>query len=148
MNERFLTDTSLQRKQCENWTKLGALSRQPGIRGDSLIAVFNEIKTSVDKIRGRGGQVIFTRTPASGAMEEATKAAYPRKQYWDQLLAYTKTDGIHYEDYPETAKMICPEWSHLSSKDAVIYTKKLIDILEKEKGWKFPHKPSALIASY
>jgi hypothetical protein len=147
MNEKFLTDTSLQRRQCENWTKLGALSRQPGINGDSLITVFKEIKASVEKIRARGGQVIFVRTPASGAMEEATKAAYPRQQYWDKMLAYTATEGIHYEDYPETAKMICPEWSHLSSKDAVIYTKKLVEVLEKEKGWKFPHKPSSLIAS-
>jgi len=136
MNEKFLNDTVLQRRQCENWTRLGGLSRQPGIDGDSLETVFKEIKTSIDKIRSRGGQVIFTRTPASGPMEDATKAAYPRKKYWDQLLAYTKTDGIHYEDDPVTANMICPEWSHLSSSDAIIYTQALIRSLQS-KGWKF-----------
>jgi len=136
MTEKFLTDTVLQRRQCENWAKLGGLSRQPGISGDSLENVFKEIKTSVDKIRSRGGQVMFIRTPASGPMEDATKAAYPRNKYWDQLLAYTQADGIHYEDDPVTSKMICPEWSHLSSKDAEVYTRALIKSLQS-KGWKF-----------
>jgi hypothetical protein len=53
------------------------------------------------------------------------------------MLKYTATDGIHFKDYPATANMICPEWSHLSSKDAVTYTKELLRILIQEKGWKF-----------
>lgn len=144
MTERFLTDTVLQRKQTDSWTKLGGLDRTPGIRGDSLEAVFKEIKTSVDKIRSRGGEVIFVRTPASGPMEEATKAAYPRNIYWDGMLKYTNTQGIHYADYPATAHFICPEWSHLSSKDAISYTKQLARILQDEKRWRFPKKVSVL----
>jgi len=136
MSKKFLADTNLQKRQCQNWIKTGGLSKQPGISGDSLEAVFKEIKASVDKIRARGGEVIFIRTPVSGPMKEAERVAYPREQYWEKLLAYTKSAGIHYEDDPVTANMICPEWSHLSSDDAVLYTKALVHALQL-KGWNF-----------
>jgi hypothetical protein len=61
---------------------------------------------------------------------------YPRKKYCDDLLTYTNTQGIHFQDYPETSNFICPEWSHLSLNDAVIYTKHLVKALEA-KGWRF-----------
>jgi len=141
MNEKFLADTNLQNIQKRIWTRLGGASRQPGISGDTLIKVFAEVKTSIDKIKSRGGQVIFVRTPASGDLEAITKLTHPRNLYWDKMLAYTNTPGIHYSDYPETANMQCPEWSHLSSKDAVIYTQHLVKALE-EKGWTFSNKPT------
>jgi hypothetical protein len=38
-------------------------------------------------------------------------------------------------------QLVCPELSHLSQPNAVIYTKSLIDVLSKEKAWKFPSTP-------
>ena len=67
---------------------------------------------------------------------------YPRDKYWDRLLAATGCAGIHFEDYPATANFVCPEFSHLKPSDAVIYTTNLVDIIQKEKGWVFPYKPS------
>ena len=107
------------------------------LKGDSLIAVFDEIKRSIDKIRSRGGQVLFVRPPSSNGYREAELIHYPRQEYWDRLLAYTNTAGIHFEDYPEIAHFVCPEWSHLSPTDAGVFTENLIRILHHEKGWKF-----------
>jgi hypothetical protein len=104
--------------------------------------VFKEIKSAIDKIKARGGDVVFIRTPASGPMEDATMAAYPREVYWDALLAYTGIPGIHYRDYPQTSRFVCPEWSHLSSVDALTYTQHLARILQTEKGWRFPRTPT------
>ncbi len=137
MTEMFLTDPGLQKRQTDNWVALGALDKTPGISGVALDAVFKQVKTAVDKIKGRGGQVCFVRTPSSGAYIETEKAVYPREKYWDRLLSYTQTPGVHFEDYPDTAHFICPEWSHLSSEDTVPYTRHLIKTLEEEKGWKF-----------
>lgn len=137
MMERFEKDPALLRKQTDNWVALGALDKTPGISGDALDAVFKQVKTAVDKIRGRGGQVCFVRTPSSGGYIETEKAVYPREKYWDAMLSYTQTPGLHFEDYPDTAHFICPEWSHLSSQDTVPYTLHLIKTLEDEKGWKF-----------
>ena len=142
MTERFLSDTSLQKRQTVAWLKTGAMNRAPGVGGDTLLKIFNGIKQAVDKIRSRGGQVLFIRTPSSGSFLETENIVYPRQKYWDALLQFTKSEGIHFKDYPATANMICPEWSHLSSKDAVIYTRELVRILAEEKGWRFRTTPS------
>jgi len=144
MTKIFLEDTLQQKRQQKNWILAGSVgggaSKTPGISGDSLETVFKEIKNNVDKIKARGGQVLFVRTPSTSTYREAEEIAYPRKKYWDALLAYTNTLGIHFEDYPETAHMKCPEWSHLSPQDAIVYTKNFIKILVEEKGWVFPKK--------
>ncbi len=107
------------------------------ISGDSLKIIFDEVKKSVDKIRGRGGDVSFVRTPSSGKYIETEDKFYPRDKYWEPLLQHTRSQGIHFKDYPALANMICPEWSHLGPKDVIIFTKELIRSLEEEKGWKF-----------
>jgi hypothetical protein len=68
---------------------------------------------------------------------------YPRQKYWDYLLEYTTTPGIHYADYPGTANLICAEWSHLTLQDAAMYTAQLVKILQEEKNWTFPKKTNA-----
>ena len=98
------------------------------------------VRQSVEKIRARGGQVIFVRTPESGPLKKATHLSHPRNLYWNRLLLHTHCEGIHYLDYPETADYTCPEWSHLSSTDAIHYTKQLAWILQEEKGWQFRKK--------
>ena len=140
MDEEFLKDTNQQKRQQKNWMMTGSIDKTPGISGDSLETVFKEVKEEIDKIKSRGGQVLFVRTPSTSTYREAENVAYPRKKYWDQLLAYTDCPGIHFEDYPETAHFKCPEWSHLSPQDAIAYTKNFIKILVKEKGWTFPKK--------
>lgn len=140
MDEEFLKDTLQQKKQQNNWAMLGNLDKTPGISGDTLLAVFKQVKNDIDKIKARGGQVLFVRTPSSGAYEDAEKAAYPREKYWNPLLTYTNTPGIHFEDHPEIAHFICPEWSHLSPQDAIVFTKNFIKILMEEKGWTFSKK--------
>jgi hypothetical protein len=134
MTEKFLRDTALQNRQTRNWAILGALDKTPAMKGDSLVAVFKELKSAIDKIKARGGKVLFVRTPSSGGYIETENIVYPRQAYWDAMLDYTQTEGIHFTDYPETSNFICPEWSHLSSRDVLIYTKELIKELN-QKSW-------------
>ncbi|MBK8496241.1 MAG: hypothetical protein IPL50_15430 [Chitinophagaceae bacterium] len=56
----------------------------------------------------------------------------------------TNSPGIHFADYPAIANFQCPEFSHLSQPDAVIFTKHFIKILTAEKGWKFSKTIQAL----
>ncbi len=145
MTPMFLTNPVLIKRQTDNWVKLGALDKTPGIKGEALEAVFKEVKDAVDKIRARGGQVVFVRPPSSGGYLETETAAYPRQEYWDAMLKYTNTSGIYYTDYPRTANFVCPEWSHLTPKDAITYTEELVRILQQEKGWRFLEKSTARI---
>ena len=133
----FLSDMRLQKKQMENRYKAGSLSKRPTIKEDALVALFYELKTSIDKIRRRGGEVIFIRPPSSGKDLEIENMTNPRHAYWAALLEYTNTQGIHFSDYPETANLVCVDGSHLSPIDAVIYTKQIIRTLQEENGWTF-----------
>ncbi|MBA3673715.1 MAG: hypothetical protein H0W75_01950 [Chitinophagaceae bacterium] len=139
MAPKFLSDTNLQKRQTAIWAEFGALDKTPAISGDSLLMIFKEVKNNIDKIKSRGGQIAFIRPPSSGPWLQAETEVYPRKKYWDDMLAYTNTIGIHFQDYPETSSFICPEWSHLALNDAIIYTKHLVKTLEA-KGWAFPNK--------
>jgi hypothetical protein len=107
---------------------------------DSLQAIFKYAKADADKIRSRGGVVIFLRVPTSGPFEEFDKKVFPREVCWNRLLAYTGCPGIYYKDYPAIAHFICPEWGHLTKEQAAIFTRNLVKILREEKGWKFPKK--------
>lgn len=140
MSEKFLSDTGRQIAMKNYWRQFGLLSTATGISGDTLKKVFTDLKINIDKIKTRGGQVLLIRPPSSGEMYEAEQKAYPRAAYWDELLVYTKTSGIHFADYPGMSAFTCPEWSHLTPQDAIVFTKKLVEILQQDKGWSFPNK--------
>lgn len=133
----FMNDVRLQQWQIENWKRVGIMSKAPSMKRDALEIFLDQFKEAIDKIKSRGGQVIFVRPPSSGGFLEMEKATYPRPAYWEVLLKYTGTPGIHYSDYAETSHFVCPEWSHLSPQDAATYTQQLVKILQEEKGWKF-----------
>lgn len=141
MMQDFVNDTIPRNIQINNWKTLGSLDTRPGISGDSLTDVFRRVKVAIDKIKARGGGVWFLRTPSSGGYFASEQIAYPRDKYWDPLLVYTNTEGIYFKDYPELASLSCPEWSHLSPGDAIVYTNALVKILE-QKGWTFSNKQS------
>jgi hypothetical protein len=136
MTADFVADTNQQNQVKGIW---GLLKNDPTppMSGKLLDSVMSSVKRDVDKIRARGGEVIFTRTPSTGFFWMAEQHLFPRKTYWDRLLAETGCKGIYFGDYPELAKLKCPEFSHLAPDGAVTYTTNLVNILEKEKGWSF-----------
>jgi hypothetical protein len=143
MTPKFLVDTNLQNQVKAIWDFFGRMNREPPAQGHKLDSIIASVKASVDRIRSRGGQVVFVRTPSSGKFRQIEKQLFPRDQYWEKLLAGTATPGIHFEDYPETSAFQCPELSHLAPADAVKWTTGLVGILEKEKGWVFPNRNKA-----
>lgn len=136
MTDHFSADTTLQNIVKNTWNQIRKASKEGPASGTKLDSMLTAVKTSVDKIKARGGQVLFVRTPSSGGFKMGESKGFPREQYWDRLLAFTNCPGIHYADYPAIDHFICPEDSHLSQADAKIFTKNFINILQ-EKGWKF-----------
>ena len=141
MTAKFESDTSIQNQVKALWVTYRSLDPSPPTSGKPLDSLIQVVKTAVDKIKSRGGQVIFVRSPSSGPFRDGEAMAFPREKYWDKLLQETNTPGIHFADYPLIDHFQCPEFSHLTQSDAKIYTRELIRILEEEKDWKFPHKP-------
>lgn len=145
MTNSFLVDTNLQNRVTGIWKMLVTLPGPPPASGVLLDSFFTVVKERVDKIKSRGGQVVFVRTPSSGPFWMGEQKVFPREKYWNRLLSYTNTPGIHFSDYPPIAHYICPEWSHLSPNDAITFTTNFIPLLE-EKGWKFPHKKTTALS--
>ena len=142
MMPALLTDTNLQKRVTDMWVLYGQMaSRYPPPGGDTLVRMtlerMNAVKAATDKIRARGGRVLFVRTPSSGPYLMGEQMGFPREKYWNKLLEVTGCPGIHFKDYPALDHFICPEWSHLSPADAIIFTKEFIRILQQEKGWSF-----------
>ena len=143
MTERFEQDTTIQKKVTGLWDFYRTISKDPppnATKTDSMISV---IAKDINKIKQRGGQVIFVRTPSSGPYWQGEQKGFPRAVYWEKLLTATGVSGIHFKDYPATDHFICPEFSHLKQSDAIIYTQNLARILEQDKGWKFLKSPLA-----
>jgi hypothetical protein len=142
MTPRFLADTNLQNQVKGIWNFFRSMNKERPADGAILDSILTTIKNDVDKIQARGGKVIFVRTPSSGPFWAGEQMGFPRDKYWERILSTTGCQGIHFTDYPATANFQCPELSHLSRQDAVIWTTNLVDILQKEKGWTFPNKSS------
>ena len=144
MTDKFSSDTSMQNIVKNIWVQMVKGSKEPPASGTKLDSILMAVKTSVDKIKARGGQVLFVRTPSSGGSKIGESMGFPREKYWDRLLAFTNCPGIHYADYPAIDHFICPENSHLSQTDAKVFTQNFVTILHEEKGWNFPNMSVAV----
>jgi hypothetical protein len=132
MADKFLTDTALQHQVQNIWVFVMTMGKMAPHDGpDPVPGILQTVKTAVDKIRARGGEVVFIRTPSSGAMWQGEQHAFPRAKLWEPLLATTHSTGLFFTDHPATDHFVCPEWSHLKPSDAVLYTQALIGELPK-----------------
>jgi len=95
---------------------------------------FDDTRAAVEKIRARGGKIVFVRFPHSGGLKELEDRNTPRAKTWEPFLKTTGSPGIYYSDFPELAGFDCPEWSHLSAGDSVEFTKRLIPHLRRALG--------------
>jgi len=137
MDDKFVRDTVLKKQVTDLWLFFDSVNEEQPPAGAKLDSLLSVITSDVQKIKARGGEVLFVRTPSSGYYWPSEQKSFPREKYWDKLLHVTGAPGIHFNDYPEINHFECPEWSHLSKPQAVIFTEHLVDILEKDKKWKF-----------
>lgn len=137
MTPEFVNDTNLHRRVTNIWEFFRKMSKDPPASGAKLDSLLKVVKDAVEKIKARGGSVFFVRTPSSGPFWQGEQMGYPRDKYWARILQETGCDGLHFTDYPALSHFTCPEWSHLSPSDAILFTKEFIRILREEKGWKF-----------
>ncbi len=94
--------------------------------GKAIEGRFGDTVAAVNKLRARGGKVVFVRFPYTGELKALEDRLSPREKTWDPLLKGTNVPGIHFEDFPELSGFNCPEWSHLSAGDSVEFTKRLV----------------------
>lgn len=141
MWRRVEEDPAFQQLAKDNWVALiKKLSPPPGPTGEppppmpdaAIEAVISEVKSNVDKIRARGGEVAFLRFPYAGFWQTTEDMGFPRERFWDRLIEETGSVGVAWQDHPELQGYDLPEWSHLSASEAERYTKALVPIFYAE----------------
>lgn len=115
-----------ERRQLEIHKKANPLYPNP------FAARIEKIEKMVERIKIRGGQVIFIRLPSTGVVRGLEQKTWPREVYWDVFSRKIKTLAIHFEDYPSLMGFDCPDGSHLDVKDAKKFSQGLIAILKAE----------------
>ncbi len=101
---------------------------------DAMEGRFRDTTAAVEKLRARGGKIIFVRFPVNGELKVIEDRDTPRNGIWQTLLQRTAAPGIYFEDFPELASFTCPELSHLSAGDSVEFTKRLVPHLRTALG--------------
>jgi hypothetical protein len=99
--------------------------------GQAIEQRFHDVSSAVQKLRARGGKIVFVRFPNSGELKKLEDRDTPRAGVWDRVIKDTGAPGIYYEDFPELSGFTCPEWSHLSAGDSVEFSKRLIPHLRQ-----------------
>jgi hypothetical protein len=80
-------------------------------------------KIAVDKIRARGGEVVFVRPPSGPQLRVNEEAQVPKAKGWDVLLRNTHSAGVHIDDLPSSVQnLTLPEYSHLTRRCSVVFT--------------------------
>lgn len=116
-------------KQTKNW--LDDLTQA----GDGLALRNNgewpeairRIKLATEQIQAHGGRVVFVRFPTSGALRKLENKLYPRSEFWDEFVRTVKAPTIYFEDVPSLRNFTCPDGSHLDTRDAVRFTRSLVE---------------------
>jgi hypothetical protein len=132
-------DPEYQHKAQMTWRGFMEMADKRGPADFDLDIYMDGVVKDIDKIRSRGGDVVFIRPPSSGDYRPREARLQPRDKFWDRLLEQTNSIGVHFEDYPELQGLRTPEWSHLHSEDSLIYTRNIVPILDaklKETGKK------------
>lgn len=109
-------------------------------RGDPIASrmvdsVIETTRADIEKIRARGGDVMFVRPPSDGPVRVNEKLRAPRTRVWDRLVRETDTVGIHFEDHPGMMGLDQPEWSHLSRESAQRFTAAYANVMMDTLDW-------------
>jgi hypothetical protein len=135
---RIETDERLREHARWVW---GPFSGEP-VEQELIDRVIEEVRQDVEKIRARGGEVVFVRCPSANLYYESESWSAPRAKTWDPLLERTGSFGVHFEDYPEMRDLETPEWSHLSRESAGRFTRAYVEALVRELPWLLEGRPA------
>jgi hypothetical protein len=94
----------------------------PPVPAADIASMVERTRLAVEKIRARGGEVVFVRPPSAPELWHFEEQTVPRASGWDRLLTNAQVRGVHFNDYPAMRGLVLPEYSHLSHACATVFT--------------------------
>ena len=134
--QTFLWDQIVENERLREHARVvwGPFDGKP-MEAAGIARACKEAADAVKKIRARGGEVVFIRSPSAGLYYEHEQHAAPRAKTWDRLLRESGAFGIYFDDYPEMRGLEVPEWSHLSRESAERFTRAYVAVLVRDVPW-------------
>jgi len=105
-------------------------NRDYNIDDEQWLADVRVVGEWVERIKARGGQVVFVRFPTTDEHWQFFEQLTPREVFWDRLPELTGAPCVHFRDYATLSRFDCPDTSHLDCTDAPGFTRELIKILQ------------------
>jgi hypothetical protein len=136
--DRITQDNYLREHARAVWVNLFA---GPVVTKGQVEQVIANTKPDVDRIRARGGEVVWIRPPSSGPLLDIERSRFPRQEVWDRLMRETTSFGVHFEDYP-AMQYACADWSHLPKRSAIAFTDAYVHVLRDRVCWLKAHSAS------
>ena len=99
------------------------------VSSEAMLEQLVELDALAERIRERGGNVVFVRLPSSGKIRRIDEKYYPKREYWDRFAARTTAPTLHFLDVPTLADFECADGLHLDQRDAPRFTALLLDEL-------------------
>jgi len=95
----------------------------------TIIDDARDIDAMVQRLRARGGDVVFLRAPSTGKRWIQEEESHPRAANWDRFARLTTALCIHFQDVQGMRALTCPDESHLDYRDSPQFTRALISKL-------------------
>jgi hypothetical protein len=105
------------------------------VKAETIAKVIARTKLDVERIRARGGEVVWIRPPSNGPLFQIEHRRFPREITWDPMMRETGSFGVHFLDYPPMQRLETPDWSHLSPSAALEFTDLYVGALLKNVAW-------------
>lgn len=99
---------------------------------DAIPEIIEQYVPMIEKLKARGGRIIFIRHKAEDGWNKHTKRLLPREKVWDKFVERIDCPMYHFEDYDFMSKYTLPDWSHMNAEDAKTYTKDMVNKLIKD----------------
>lgn len=110
------------------------IARFPAPSPTEFVAQARPVVDAAQRIRARGGRVMFVTLPVQGRLVEMETRYMPRAQYWDAFAALPGVHAVHYEDVPEWRGLVLPDRSHVTREGRAVLTAGLAAELRR-RGW-------------
>ena len=92
-----------------------------GLDADGWMAFHQLVEHEAEKLRSRGGEVLFLRLPSNGDVEERY---FPKHEFWDRMVRETPTPALHFMDVPEWRNLPLFDGSHLDEEQSRHFTRR------------------------
>ncbi|GAA4281236.1 hypothetical protein [Gaetbulibacter aestuarii] len=128
MFPRMRTDPEFAKRVTDAWEKfLPYLPDYESVKNYIPQIIKDYVKT-INDFKARGGKVIFIRHKSEEPWTKHAMRLLPKEKVWDRFVAAVNSPCYHYKDYEFMSRYTLPDWSHMYTDDAKLYTK---DIVEK-----------------